>query len=460
MEPKRSYLLPAIYLVVDILLLSGVYYLSSRIWVPAWSNETFVFGALLWLIPLGWVVISLLLNIYTERLIQSGRHGNMRKITIGFVLLVGFILLVVVFGKYKLSRSAFFLFLLLDWLTLLGSAYVRNEFLGFIRSKGYSPRSTAFIGDKSEIQSLRDWISMHPERGYQTTQFIEIQEGETSDSLLGQIRSITSRTELEEIALGSFHETYSGVSDIINLAEEDGLRIYLHSHTPVKLVRKSEIRSWGPFTVTKVRQEPLNDLRARFIKRGVDLLITISVFLLVYWWFYPLIVILIKTNSKGPTVFKQKRIGKNGEVFDCLKFRTMRLNESCVHGRGQITQVGDKRITWIGRILRATNLDELPQFINVIKGEMSVAGPRPHMVEEDEAISKLLDKYKIRRFVKPGITGWAAVNGYRGSTDDMSLMQKRIDCDIYYIENWSPWLDTKILLQTVWNMLTLRTGGK
>jgi len=136
------------------------------------------------------------------------------------------------------------------------------------------------------------------------------------------------------------------------------------------------------------------------------------------------------------------------------------MNHSSSAGQLGITQENDRRITLIGRLLRASNLDELPQFINVIKGEMSIVGPRPHMVEEDEAISKLLHKYKIRRFVKPGITGWAAVNGYRGGTDNMDLMQKRVDYDIYYLENWTPWLDTKIMFITTWKMLTFSTGGK
>ena len=189
-------------------------------------------------------------------------------------------------------------------------------------------------------------------------------------------------------------------------------------------------------------------------------MIAIPVLLLVFWWFYLLAAILIKTNAKGPAVIRQKRIGQNGEPFNCYKFRTMTLNEDSAHGKGQITQVGDKRVTWIGRVLRKTNLDELPQFINVLLGEMSVAGPRPHMVEEDEKISILLDKYRIRRFVKPGITGWAAVHGFRGGTDDMDLMQKRVDYDIYYIMNWTPWLDTKIFVWTVWKMLTFTTGGR
>jgi len=148
-----------------------------------------------------------------------------------------------------------------------------------------------------------------------------------------------------------------------------------------------------------------------------------------------------------------------GQPFDCFKFRSMQTHGVESEDFGKITQERDPRITWIGNLLRVTNLDELPQFMNVIKGEMSIIGPRPHMVVEDKKISTLLVKYKIRRFVRPGITGWAAVSGYRGGTEDMQLMQERINHDIYYIENWTVWLDTKILFSTLWKMLTLNTGA-
>ncbi len=460
MEPKRSYFLTILFILTDLLVLSAVYYLSSIIWATAWSQEKFVFQVLVWFIPLSWAIISFLFNVYNDRMIQNGRSWNIRKISIGFIAMVGVILLVVVFGKFVVSRSALILFLLLDWVSLLGSGYVRNQFLGIIRSKGFSPRSIAFIGAEVEIQTLKEWIALHPERGFQESNFIEFNADEANEILLDRIKGVAENKLLLELALGSFNESYPATDDIVNLAEEYGLRVYLRSNISLNNAKRLEETLWGPFVVNRVRQEPLNDLRARFVKRGVDLLIAIPGLLLVFWWFYFLAAILIKTNSKGPAVIRQKRIGQNGEPFNCYKFRTMRLNEDSAHGTVQITQVGDKRVTWIGRVLRKTDLDELPQLINVLLGEMSVAGPRPHMVEEDEKISTLLDKYRIRRFVKPGITGWAAVNGFRGGTDDMDLMQKRVDYDIYYIMNWTPWFDTKIFVWTVWKMLTFTTGGR
>ena len=134
-------------------------------------------------------------------------------------------------------------------------------------------------------------------------------------------------------------------------------------------------------------------------------------------------------------------------------------NKAAEKGYSHLTKKDDNRITFIGKILRKTNLDELPQFLNVLMGKMSVIGPRPHMVSEDQDIAEKIDKYRIRRFVKPGITGLAAIKGYRGGTENLDLMQKRIDYDIKYIEEWSFWLDIKIALITFWQMITFKTGA-
>ena len=194
-------------------------------------------------------------------------------------------------------------------------------------------------------------------------------------------------------------------------------------------------------------------------KKVFDLSLSLIVCVTILWWFYPLIGILIKLTSKGPFIIRQDRVGIDGNYFQCMKFRTMVSNKAAEKGYSHLTQKDDNRITFIGKILRKTNLDELPQFLNVLSGKMSVIGPRPHMVSEDREIAEKIKKYRIRRFVRPGITGLAAIRGYRGGTENLELMQKRIDYDIEYIEKWSIWLDLKIAIITFWQMLTLRTGA-
>ena len=158
----------------------------------------------------------------------------------------------------------------------------------------------------------------------------------------------------------------------------------------------------------------------------------------------------IKLNSKGPIFFKQLRSGENNMQFWCYKFRTMAVNE--LSDKLQATK-NDARITRVGKFLRKSNFDELPQFFNVLRGEMSVVGPRPHMLKHTKDYSKLVSKFLVRHFAKPGITGWAQVTGHRGETNEVSDMQKRVEADIWYVENWSFVLDIRIIFMTIQNMI-------
>lgn len=154
-------------------------------------------------------------------------------------------------------------------------------------------------------------------------------------------------------------------------------------------------------------------------------------------------------ESRGPVFFSQLRSGKNNKIFHCLKFRSMKVNKNS--DLQQATK-GDMRITRIGRFIRKTSLDEFPQFINVLKGEMSLVGPRPHMVKHTSDYSKIVDQYMIRHFLKPGITGWAQVNGYRGEITNPEQIKKRVSNDLWYLENWNVWLDIRIMFLTVYNV--------
>ena len=157
--------------------------------------------------------------------------------------------------------------------------------------------------------------------------------------------------------------------------------------------------------------------------------------------------ILIKLSSRGPVFFVQLRSGRDNQSFKCYKFRTLRVNREA--DTKQVTQ-NDNRITRLGAFLRKTNIDELPQFFNVILGNMSVVGPRPHMLRHTEDYSRVLTEYMIRHFVKPGVTGWAQVNGFRGEIKEKEQLRKRIEYDIFYLENWNLWFDLRVIFLTVW----------
>jgi putative colanic acid biosynthesis UDP-glucose lipid carrier transferase len=201
--------------------------------------------------------------------------------------------------------------------------------------------------------------------------------------------------------------------------------------------------------VMAVRNEPMQAFHNRVIKRAFDIVFSTIFLLTIFPVLYVIFGILIKMSSPGPIIFKQTRTGIYGQDFDCYKFRSMHVNDLADKKQAE---KHDPRITKIGYFLRRSNLDELPQFFNVLKGDMSVVGPRPHMLKHTELYSSIIDKYMVRHLIKPGITGWAQVNGYRGETKTMEQMEGRVRSDVWYLENWSFILDLKIVLVTILNM--------
>ena len=192
--------------------------------------------------------------------------------------------------------------------------------------------------------------------------------------------------------------------------------------------------------------EPIN----QFVKRSFDILFSLIVIIGILSWLTPLLGLIIRIESRGPVFFKQKRNGLDYKEFYCYKFRSMRPNpEAHLH---QIRK-GDPRVTRIGKFIRKTSIDELPQFINVLRGEMSVVGPRPHMVSHTHMYAEKIDKFMVRHFVKPGITGLAQVSGFRGEVEDDNFITNRVKYDIFYLENWSIIMDLRIIIRTVYNAL-------
>jgi putative colanic acid biosynthesis UDP-glucose lipid carrier transferase len=198
--------------------------------------------------------------------------------------------------------------------------------------------------------------------------------------------------------------------------------------------------------VLSLRKEPLEDTGNRIKKRAFDIIFSLFVIVFILSWLVPLMAILIKLDSRGPIFFIQLRSGKNNQPFRCIKFRSLKVN-----GDADSKQVSkdDPRLTSLGRFIRKTNIDELPQFFNIFLGDMSVVGPRPHMLKHTEDFSEIYKEYMIRHFVKPGLTGLAQVNGFRGEIKDPEFLRKRVEYDIWYMENWSLYLDAKVILLTI-----------
>lgn len=246
---------------------------------------------------------------------------------------------------------------------------------------------------------------------------------------------------------------------IIEICESKGIRLKLLIDINKTFSFKNRLDIISGRAIIDLNKEPLLFLGNRILKRLLDIFIAIISILFILSWL-PLVVKIAQIIFyPGKLFFIQDRIGQDGKVFKLFKFRTMYESQDSLKatkGLSNKTKINDHRIPKFGSLLRRTNLDEYPQFINVLFGTMSTVGPRPHMTGEDEELQQLIPRYRMRRFVKPGITGLAAINGYRGGTENMELMTKRIDFDIHYLENWSFFLDFKIVFITVLQMITFR----
>ena len=332
----------------------------------------------------------------------------------------------------------------------------------FSKTKTFKkPKNIFLLGSRDEHSILKEWAENDiRNRFHLNGWFHDKNIPASTDELIREYEEMAKNESVDHFVLDPSDMDPAMLQASINWAESQGSRIHLIQSGTTRLSKKlDKINRFGPFAAVPLRQEPLSLKRNQILKKFFDITLSMTVLIGILWWFYPLVSLFIKFSSKGPVVIRQNRIGVDGIQFKCMKFRTMVSNKSAEKGYSHLTSEDDSRITWIGKVLRKTNLDELPQFLNVLMGYMSVVGPRPHMVSEEQEIADKIDKYRIRRFVKPGITGLAAITGFRGGTENLNLMQKRIDHDIQYIENWSIWLDIKISIITFWQMLTLRTGA-
>jgi len=409
-----------------------------------------------------WVLPAILFKIYHVQFAKSLK-SKLKEIFFAELVFIGLSLLFIVLSKgVFVSRLFLVAFFSTQFMLIIAVNTLRTNIILNYRKKGYNSRKLLVIGDEEKVQEFRSWSENHPEYGYRIEKYLacngiyknypEILDRELNNSKYDGVVIISGGKN------GILVEEQ--MQELVDVAENHGLRVMILPSIIRNYAGRVDIDNLNGQAVLRVRNEPLRYLHNRLIKRSFDILFSSFILLLFYWWIHIIVALLIKLTSKGPVLFKQKRVGVNDKIFICLKFRTMRHDdhrkELAENGFDEITDKNDDRVTWIGRILRKTNLDELPQFINVIKGDMSIVGPRPYPLGEDLQIRKSVPKYKIRQFVKPGITGLAAVNGFRGGNKDIEHMKKRTEIDLWYIENWSLFLDLKIIARTIWQMIMFR----
>jgi len=265
---------------------------------------------------------------------------------------------------------------------------------------------------------------------------------------------------MQKVDIVFLMEANQAVTDTISaLCDDYGIRLKLLLSLSSGTGRRAGLDTVGGFPLMDVRHEPLLYFGNQAIKRIIDIIMSVLSIIFILTWLPIIVKIAQMFTYPGPLFFTQDRVGRDGNIFKLYKFRTMRISletKTAQRGLSKKTNQTDPRVPWFGHILRRSNLDEYPQFLNVFMGTMSTVGPRPHMVGEDISLEKHVRRYRMRRFVKPGITGWAAINGYRGGTEDIDLMARRTEHDIWYLENWSLWLDIKIIFITIFQMITFK----
>lgn len=353
-----------------------------------------------------------------------------------FITVLELIKIVPISFDFLLSFYLLFVLVLSSWRLLLRYCVKRW------RRGGHNLRRVALVGDGDAIDELL-MVMENPDNGYEIV-------GVFGADRANQLQEWLSNHPVDELFCSlSAEKSQDAVLSLIRYCENHLIRFYLVPYVRNYVKRRLQFRLQGEIPVLSLYKEPLRKMSNRLIKRAFDLIVSAVFLCTVFPFLYIIVGIAIKLSSSGPIFFKQARNGENGKVFLCYKFRSMRQNADA--DKLQATK-DDPRKTKVGNFLRKSNIDELPQFINVFKGDMSLVGPRPHMLKHTEEYSALINKYMMRHLIKPGITGWAQVTGFRGETKELSQMEGRIRRDLWYVENWSFVLDLRIMLMTVTNM--------
>ena len=309
-------------------------------------------------------------------------------------------------------------------------------------------RRVVIIGEEKTTKQLVTFFNDNPNYGYKIVKFFDLKFNKKQH--IKEYQEFVIENKVDEIYCSLADLSNAEVNNFIDFTDNNLIILKFIPDEREPLARNLILDYYGYIPIISLRNFPLDIAANKVIKRVFDIIFSIIIIIGVLSWLTPILYVIIKTESKGPFIFRQKRNGLNYHEFYCYKFRSMNLNE--ISDLEQVSK-NDTRITNVGKFLRKSSIDELPQFFNVLLGDMSVVGPRPHMVSHTEMYAKRIDKFMVRHFIKPGITGLAQSNGFRGEVENEKDIINRVKYDIFYLENWSLILDLKIIIQTVVNIL-------
>lgn len=418
---------------------------------------------------LAWILTYFLLSssssvLYLRHPYQHHVLKIFRRVAYFFFLLMG---LTFFFMSGLVARQYIALTSVMFFVLELVAYWVIYIVMHSRRKRGFSTKKMLFIGYTDTSVQLRTLIETNPMMGYKFVGYVKY-DARNMDEIPAADRPfiLGNTSELEQIikdngidtafSVSSSHQTKAGANAHLAICNRTGIRLYIVAEDKRWLDKNEDIETLGEFYILNPQRIPLDDLAKRWGKRAFDVFFSSLVLLLFCWNVLPIIILIIKWTSKGPVFFVQNRTGLNSVTFPCYKFRSMRVNKDS--DKRQAT-ADDDRITPFGRFMRKWNVDELPQFFNVLCGQMSVVGPRPHMLKHTEQYSELVRHYMVRHYVKPGITGWAQVSGLRGETDELWKMEQRVKYDMDYIENWTFTWDLKIIWLTIFGHESKKNAG-
>ncbi len=346
-------------------------------------------------------------------------------------------------SRINLGNYLFFIFLVITFFKFL-TFFLLNKYRSVL---GGNIRLVAVIGKNEKTRQLINIFKTRSDFGYKFMSQFSVKEDGFS---LSKCFDYIIDNDIDEIYFSVAELSNKQINELIDFADNNLRELKFIPDNKEIFSKKLKYEYYDYIPVLSLRDIPLQESLNKFIKRLFDILFSLFIIIFILSWLTPLLAILIKVESKGPVFFKQSRNGFNYKEFDCYKFRSMTPNKNAhLH---QATK-GDARVTKVGAFIRKTSIDELPQFFNVLFGDMSVVGPRPHMVSHTNMYARKIDKFMVRHFVKPGITGLAQVSGFRGEIETDKDIINRVKYDIFYVENWSLLLDIKIIVQTFINAL-------
>ncbi len=398
-----------------------------------------------------WLLLILAFRTHEIKMSLEPRKATSKVLNAYFLHIFLFLLLLFITKRDEFSRLFLICFYACFLMSVLPWRFLFLRILKGYRKKGLNFRNVVLIGDGLGLKRFAEGLEQHPEYGLKIVGYYADQ---AIDGMKVSGKEEDFKKDFQKLEVDEIYAAYASPGDRLmnwyHWSDENLIRFRMIPDFGSLYTQGIQIDYYNDVPVLMQRKEPLEYVHNRYLKRFIDILISLLVLILIFPWLFPLLALGVRMTGKGPIFFKQKRTGLADDDFHIYKFRSMKPNPQA--DKTQAVE-NDRRLTGFGKFIRDFSLDELPQFFNVLKGDMSICGPRPHMLAHTHEYKNVIDRYMVRHFVKPGISGLAQINGYRGEVKNISDIEGRVKNDVYYIENWSVLLDLKIMLITIRNLL-------